>query len=121
MRKTPMAALLGAVVTAFLVSMPLELSAQATKSKAKGPPKATSTTTATKDSKNGTVEINSFSQAAANPVDPGTGTGGGGGKATLTPPVITKNDQPSQIYKGPIVVPPSAPQPNDSAHQHPPH
>jgi hypothetical protein len=113
MRNTPIAALLGALVVTFLVALPLELSGQGTKTKTKQPvAKRTPTAAASR----------SFELGSETPVNNGVGNGAVVGKDTHAPVQVTNtNDPAAPIYKGPIAIPPSVPQPNDSAHSHPPH
>jgi hypothetical protein len=112
MRKTPIAALLGALVVTFLLALPLDLSAQGTKTKTKTPVAKRTTTVPV---------VRSFELGSQSPVT-GGGTGGVVGKDTHAPIQATNtNDPAAPVYKGPIAVPPSTPQPNDSAHSHPPH
>lgn len=137
MRTISKAALLATVLTTLLLSLPRVTAAQdAPRKTKKAPPSATTTVTNPKGVKGvkgskgtkGTIETSSFQFGATN-VNPTSGNAAKAGNAGASIGSIKTGGKGagtkklgSPLYKGPnVVVPPSAPQPNDSAHHHPKH
>ena len=107
-------AVLGGVLGGLVVSTPVWAQAAHKKTAPKvtstKPPAAATT---------GTIEQTSFNQGEVNTGS--KGQAGAAGKET-TPSVDPGNGAVTNpVYKGPIIVPPTQGQPNDSAHTRPPH
>ena len=125
MRTTSKAALLATVLTALLVSLPRVTAAQDTLHKTKKRNQVT--TVPNPKAPKGTIENPSFQIGASN-VNPtsGNGTKAGNAGGTIGEVKVTKgkgtNKLVGPIYNGPkVVVLPTGPQPNDSAHKRPKH
>jgi hypothetical protein len=107
-------AVVGGVLAGLAVSTPVWAQAAHKKAVPKVTPAKPPAAAAT-----GTIEQTSFNQGAVNTGS--KGQVGASGKET-TPSVDPGNGAVTNpVYKGPIIVPPTEGQPNDSAHTRPPH